>query len=63
MDAGKEVVKYFKYKTAVHGLLDKAREHVEVSSMVLQLPRLIPVHSVQGSALRLEGNGCVVRGI
>ena len=30
MDSAREVVKYFKNKTLVHGLLDKARKHVKV---------------------------------
>ena len=30
IDSGRDVVKYFKNKTVVHSLLDKARQHVKV---------------------------------
>lgn len=36
IDSAREVVKYFKNKTVVHSLLDKARKHVKVSFQVLQ---------------------------
>ena len=36
IDSAKGVVKYFKNKTVVHGLLGKARKHVKVSPMLLQ---------------------------
>ena len=41
IEAAKEVVKYFKNKTAVHGLLDKARKHVKVSVLVLQCQSIV----------------------
>ena len=41
IEAAKEVVKYFKNKTAVHGLLDKARKHVKVSVPVLRRHNMI----------------------
>ena len=41
IEAAKEVVKYFKNKMAVHGLLNKARKHVKVSVLMLQCPSYI----------------------
>ena len=41
IEAAKEVVKYFKNKTAVHSLLDKARKHVKVSVLALQCQSLM----------------------
>ena len=37
IDSAKDVVKFFKHKTVVHSLLDKARKHVKVSPTVLQI--------------------------
>ena len=37
LESAKEVVRYFRFKTPVHALLDKARKHVKVSGMVLQI--------------------------
>ena len=34
LGSAKDIVKYFKNKTVVHGLLDKARKHVKVSACI-----------------------------
>ena len=38
LESAKEVVKYYRNKTVMHGLLDNARKYVKVSNVLLQIP-------------------------